>query len=125
MFTTKYCEKKQNQLFSYLIDDQEKKMIFFAKLKESCSQKVSQWILATGDHRNRISETTSSPYRNKHTVIFRLHRLGAKFYAIAKTFHSIVFNQGLLWQTGAKMSYHREKYLKIYLSVTRISLNIF
>lgn len=71
-----------------------------------------------------LAESTRSIYTNKHTVMFRLHRLGAKFDAIAKTCLSIVLNQGLLRQTGAKQVYHREQSVKIYLSVTRISLKI-
>lgn len=32
-----------------------------------------------------LAESMCSIYTNKHTIIFRLHRLGAKFYATAKT----------------------------------------
>lgn len=72
-----------------------------------------------------LAETIHSIYTKKHTAIFTCHSFGAKFYAIAKTCLSIVLNQGLLWQTGAKKVYHREQSLKIYLSVTRISLKIY
>lgn len=72
-----------------------------------------------------LAETIHSIYTNKHTVIFICHRFGAKFYAIAKTCLSIVLNEGLLWHTGAEKVYHREQSLKIYLSVTRISLKIY
>jgi len=71
-----------------------------------------------------LARSTYSIYTNERRVIFGLYRLGAKFYAIAKTCLSIVLHQGLLWQTGAKKIYHREQSLKIYLSVTRISLKI-
>lgn len=120
---TNYCGKRQSQTPpNNRWSDKENNV--FAKLRVFLTWQANGSCAAGGHKSSEWAERTRNIYTNKHMVIFKLHRLGAKFYAIAKMCLSVVLNQGLWWQMGVKRIYYRAQSLKIYLPVTRISLKI-